>query len=57
MVAGAEADGIVVGTALVKRIEEGETPEARLRDATALVRALREALDAMPPWGAPSPLR
>lgn len=56
-VAAAEADGVVVGTALVKRIEEGQTPEARLRETTSLIRALREALDAMPPLGAPRPLR
>jgi tryptophan synthase alpha chain len=43
--AGAHADGVVVGTALVRAIESGATPEARRADATGLVRKLREALD------------
>lgn len=44
--AGARVDGVVVGTALVLAIEAGKTPEARLADATRLIRSLREALDA-----------
>jgi tryptophan synthase alpha chain len=44
--AAAHADGVVVGTALVRAIESGPTPEARRADTTALVRALRAALDA-----------
>jgi tryptophan synthase alpha chain len=44
--AAAHADGIVVGTALVRTIELGVTREARMADATALIRSLRRALDA-----------
>jgi tryptophan synthase alpha chain len=44
--AGEKADGVVVGTALVATIEAGKTPEARMADATRLVRSLRQALDA-----------
>lgn len=45
-VAAEHADGVVVGTALVVRIEAGKTREARLTDATTLVRSLRQSLDA-----------
>jgi len=38
------ADGIVVGTALVKRIEAAPSPEKRIEDAVALVRELGTAL-------------
>lgn len=44
--AAAHADGVVVGTALVKSIEDGTTPAARLEAATRLVRSLRAAIDA-----------
>jgi tryptophan synthase alpha chain len=43
--AAAQADGVVVGTALVKAIEAGTTPAARLEAASGLVRALRAGLD------------
>jgi tryptophan synthase alpha chain len=43
--AATHADGVVVGTALVKAIEAGTTPEARVADAAGLVRSLRQALD------------
>lgn len=43
--AATHADGVVVGTALVRAIEAGTTREARMTDATALVRSLRLALD------------
>jgi tryptophan synthase alpha chain len=39
------ADGVVVGTALVKRIESGKTPEARRAAVHELVVALRAGLD------------
>ena len=45
--AGAHADGVVVGTALVRRIEEAPTPDARLVATRALVASLREGLDAL----------
>jgi tryptophan synthase alpha chain len=44
--AALHADGIVVGTAIVRRIEEGATPETRLAEVRALVGSLRQALDA-----------
>jgi tryptophan synthase alpha chain len=43
-VAAAEADGVVVGSAIVRRIEEGTTPEARLDAVRAIVKDLRSAL-------------
>lgn len=43
--AAANVDGAVVGTALVKRIEDGATAEARARGVTELVAALRAGLD------------
>jgi tryptophan synthase alpha chain len=43
--AATHADGVVVGTALVKAIEAGATPAARVADAAGLVRSLRQALD------------
>jgi tryptophan synthase alpha chain len=43
--ASSAADGIVVGTALVKRIEEGPSPDARATALRALVTSLREAID------------
>jgi tryptophan synthase alpha chain len=42
--ATADADGAVVGTAIVRAIEAGETPEARLRNVRAVVGELRQAL-------------
>ncbi len=39
------ADGVVVGTALVRAIEAGATPQERAAEATRLVRSLRQALD------------
>ena len=38
-------DGVVVGTAIVKRIEAGATAAERLAAVTALVRSLRAGLD------------
>ncbi len=43
--AATKADGVVVGTALVKIVEEETTAEARRAGVTALVRSLRAALD------------
>ena len=43
--AGAGADGIVVGTAVVKAIEAGRDDEARAREVSRLVSSLRAALD------------
>ncbi|HMI86756.1 MAG TPA: tryptophan synthase subunit alpha [Polyangiaceae bacterium] len=43
--AGAGADGIVVGTAVVKAIESGRDDEARAREVSRLVASLRAALD------------
>ena len=43
--AAERADGVVVGTALVRRIEEGATAEDRRRSVVTLVRELRDALD------------
>jgi tryptophan synthase alpha chain len=43
--AATHADGVVVGTALVLAIEAGQSREARLADATKLIRSLRQALD------------
>jgi tryptophan synthase alpha chain len=43
---GAGADGVVVGTALVKRIESGKTPDERVRAVHAFVASLRAGLDA-----------
>lgn len=47
-IAAAEADGVVVGSAIVRRIEEGATPEARLGAVRALVRELRGATGRAP---------
>ncbi|HSO35443.1 MAG TPA: tryptophan synthase subunit alpha [Labilithrix sp.] len=41
--AAAEADGVVVGSAIVRRIEEGTSPEARLAAVRAIVKELRSA--------------
>jgi tryptophan synthase alpha chain len=43
--AAAHAAGVVVGTAIVRRIEEGESPEARRDSVRGLVTELRRALD------------
>ncbi len=43
---GAGPDGIVVGTALVRRVERGATPEDRASGVRGLVAELRAALDA-----------
>lgn len=43
-VAAAEADGVVVGSAIVRKIEEGTTPAARLGSVRDIVRGLRGAL-------------
>ncbi len=42
--AASQADGVVVGSAIVRRIEEGTTPAARLDSVRALVRELRGAV-------------
>lgn len=42
--AGAKADGIVVGSAIVRRIEEGTSPAARIAAVREIVKLLREAL-------------
>jgi tryptophan synthase alpha chain len=38
-------DGVVVGTAIVRRVEEGKTPEARAASVRSFIGALRAALD------------
>ncbi len=43
--AAADADGIVVGTAIVRAIEDGKTPDARRRAVERLVRSLRAGVD------------
>ncbi len=43
--AAVHADGVVVGTAIVREIEAGSTPADRLDRVTTLVRTLRSALD------------
>jgi tryptophan synthase alpha chain len=43
---GGGADGVVVGTALVKRVEAGESQETRVAGVRELTRSLRAALDA-----------
>jgi len=45
-VRGEGPDGVVVGTAIVKRIEAGKTAEARLASVRDLVASLRAGLDA-----------
>ncbi len=45
-VAGAHADGVVVGTAIVRRIEDARTDAEREGRVSALVRELRAGLDA-----------
>jgi tryptophan synthase alpha chain len=48
LTAAAHADGIVVGTAIVRRIEQGASSDARRRDVMSLVAQIRSALDAGP---------
>jgi tryptophan synthase alpha chain len=43
---GAGPDGVVVGTAIMRRIEQGGSPDARVRLVRSFVRELRQALDA-----------
>lgn len=43
--AGHGPDGVVVGTAIVRRIEEGDSPAARIASVSELVAAIRAALD------------
>jgi tryptophan synthase alpha chain len=45
---GAGADGIVVGTAIVRRVHDAPSPEARVESVRAFVGDLRTALDASP---------
>jgi tryptophan synthase alpha chain len=42
--AGAMADGVVVGSAIVRRIEDGKTGEQRIASVRALVAELRRAI-------------
>jgi tryptophan synthase alpha chain len=42
---GRGADGVVVGTAIVRRIEDGPTPDARAESVGELVGSIRAALD------------
>jgi tryptophan synthase alpha chain len=44
---GEGPDGVVVGTAIVKRVQAGETPEARRAGVRELVASLRAGLDAI----------
>lgn len=46
-IAGREADGVVVGTAIVKAIEGAKTAPERKAAVAALVGSLRQALDAL----------
>jgi tryptophan synthase alpha chain len=43
-IAAREADGVVVGTAIVRRIEEGENPAARVESVRSFVASLRSAV-------------
>jgi tryptophan synthase alpha chain len=43
-VAAADADGVVVGSAIVRKIEEGTSPVARLASVRAIVKDLRGAI-------------
>lgn len=43
-IAATEADGVVVGTAIVRRVEEGADPAARLASVRSLVADLRRAI-------------
>jgi tryptophan synthase alpha chain len=43
--AASQADGVVVGTAIVRQIEDGTTPDDRLTRVTNLIRSLRSGLD------------
>jgi tryptophan synthase alpha chain len=43
-IAAARADGVVVGSAIVRRIEDGKTPEDRISSVRALVEGLRAAI-------------
>jgi tryptophan synthase alpha chain len=45
-IAAAHADGVVVGTAIVRRIEDARTPAERHAAVTSLVAELRAGLDA-----------
>jgi tryptophan synthase alpha chain len=45
---GEGPDGVVVGTALVKRVEAGKTPAERVAHVRAFVASLRAGLDASP---------
>ena len=42
-IAGKDADGVVVGSAIVRKIEDGTSPEARLSAVRAIVKELRAA--------------
>lgn len=46
--AGASVDGVVVGTAIVRLVEEAPTPEERVQRVTHLVAELRAGLDSPP---------
>jgi tryptophan synthase alpha chain len=43
--AAREADGVVVGTALVRAIEGGKTPADRIAAAERLIKELRSGVD------------
>ena len=43
-IAAAQSNGVVVGSAIVRRIEDGKTPEARLASVRAIVKELRDAI-------------
>ncbi len=45
---GAICDGIIVGSGIIARMEEANTPDGALEIAQQYVRSLREALDALP---------
>ncbi|HEY8496777.1 MAG TPA: tryptophan synthase subunit alpha [Limnochordales bacterium] len=42
---GRLADGVIVGSALVERLEKATSPQAAVEEAAALVRAMRQAAD------------
>ena len=43
--AGQQADGVVVGTALVRAIEEGQSAADRVERVSSLIALLRQGLD------------
>jgi len=42
---GRLADGVIIGSALVERLEKAASPQAAVEEAAALVRAMRRAAE------------